>query len=130
MSSFQKAGNRNFGYWNCGLGIETYYEIMILQNHNDVTWSNGKKLEIVSSTEDIFKSKVSTENVRTCQQDLKPPALSPWPEDMTKKLALEEVIWWHCLRYQNSETTTVESGLEDYCFDSHFNEELKMQPPL
>ena len=131
VASFKRAGDKSFGYRDSGLGIESYYDKV--GHPDDVTTEpafydqigeNTEQLETVSSSEDVLQSESSSENVLVVK-DLEPPALPPRPEDMINEInASKSSLKARLLEGSAKvvETSTVESGFEDHCFDT---EEMK-----
>ena len=130
VASFQRAGDKNFGYRDSGLGIEAYYDkidhsddVVTEPAFYDQIGEDREQLETVSSAEDILQSESSTENVLAIK-DLEPPVLPPRPEDMIQEVRSN--LTGTLLEVSSKvEATTVESGFEDHCFDNYCNEESK-----
>lgn len=139
VASFQRAGDKNFGYRDSGLGIEAYYDkidhsddVIAEPAFYDQIGEGREQLETISSTEDVLQSESSTENVLVVT-DLEPPPLPPRSEDLIKEVnenkkdienksnltgALLEVST------KVVEMTTAESGFEDQCFDSEASKDM------
>ena len=134
VASFQRAGDKSFGYRDSGLGIEAYYDKV--GHSDDVTTEPAfydqigegrEQLETVSSTEDVLHSESSAENILVVK-DLEPPALPPRSEDMINEVNESKNNLTGRLLEASAkvvEASTVESGFEDHCFDSYCNEESK-----
>ena len=134
VASFQRAGDKSFGYRDSGLGIEAYYDkidhsddVVTEPAFYDQIGEGREQLETVLSTEDVLHSESSTENVLVVK-DLEPPALPPRSEDMINEInASKNNVTGRLLEPSAKvvEASTVESGFEDHCFDSYCNEESK-----
>ena len=133
VASFQRAGDKNFGYRDSGLGIEAYYDkidrsddVIAEPAFYDHIGEGREQLETVSSTEDVLQSESSTENVIVVT-DIEAPPLPPRSEDLIKEInenkkdinKSKSTLTGTLLEVSTKvvEMTTVESGFEDQCFD-------------
>jgi len=132
VASFQRAGDKDFGYRDSGLGIEAYYDK--IGHSNDIITEPAfydeiggirEQLEAISSTEDLLQSESSTENVLVIT-DIEPPALPPRSEDMIEEINQSKSnLIGTLLEASTKAETTVESGFEDQWFDGYYNEASK-----
>ena len=133
VASFQRAGDKNFGYRDSGLGIEAYYDkidrsddVIAEPAFYDQIGEGREQLETISSTEDVLQSESSTENVLVVT-DLEPPPLPPRSEDLIKEInESKSNLTGSSLEVSTkvTETTTAESGFEDQCFDGEASKDM------
>ena len=139
VASFQRAGDKNFGYRDSGLGIEAYYDkighsddVIEEPAFYDQIGEGREQLETISSTEDVLQSESSTENVLVVT-DLEPPPLPPRSEDLIKEIDQNKKDGENKSNLSGglldvstkvTEMTTVESGFEDQCFDGEASKGL------
>ena len=127
VASFRRAGDKDFGYRDSGLGIEAYYDKIthpgdvVEPAFYDQIGEAREQLETISSTEDVLQSESSGENVLVVT-DLEAPALPPRSKDMTEEVTDNRNNQLPEASAKVVETTMVESGFEDH-FDVYYNDD-------